>query len=138
MDDFNQAIDRYQAARREFVKGHHEPVKEMFSQQEDVVLFNPLRPVAHGPSEVAATLQEAASHFAEGELEFHVIEKHSIDGFGYVVEIEPFRAKVDGKEGSGSLRVTSILRKEGGTWKVALRHADPITVPQSTDSILRK
>jgi ketosteroid isomerase-like protein len=138
MNDFDETVNQYQSALREFVKGNHEPVKAMFSQQADVVLCNPLRPVAHGPSEVAEALRDAASHLAEGEHEFRVIEKHVSDGLGYVIGFEPFRARVDGKEGSGSLRVTTILRNEGGAWKLVHRHADPITVPQSPESILRK
>jgi ketosteroid isomerase-like protein len=138
MDDFDQAIERYHSALLEFVKGDPEPQRLMFSQRDDVVLCNPFRPFAHGPSEVAETLKQAASHFAEGEYAFQMIERHLTAELGYIVEIERFKVKLDGNDGSGALRVTTILRPEDGSWKVAHRHADPITTPQSTESILRK
>jgi len=110
----------------------------MFSQRDDVVLCNPFRPFAHGPSEVAETIKQSASHFADGEYAFQMIENHLTPELGYIIEIERFRAKLDGSDGSGSLRVTTILRHEDGRWRVAHRHADATTTPQSTESILRK
>jgi ketosteroid isomerase-like protein len=32
--------------------------------------------------------------------------------------------------------VTSIFRREDGTWKLVHRHADPITAPQSAESVI--
>jgi ketosteroid isomerase-like protein len=54
------------------------------------------------------------------------------------VEKERFRATIDGKEGSGALRVTTVFRLEDDGWRIAHRHADPITTPQATESILQK
>lgn len=73
MDSFDQAVERYHEALLEFVKGDAGPVLQVFSQREDVVLWNPLRPFAQGPSEVAETTQRAASHFADGACEFETV-----------------------------------------------------------------
>jgi ketosteroid isomerase-like protein len=37
-----------------------------------------------------------------------------------------------------SLRVTSILRAEDGTWKIVHRHADPISTPQPAESVIQE
>lgn len=136
MDEFDQAIDQYHAALLEFVKGNPEPQVQMFSQREDVVLCNPFRPFAHGPSEVADTLRQAALHFKDGEIAFQMIEKYLTAELGYIIEIERFKGWLD--QGSGALRVTTILRPEAGGWRVAHRHADPVTTPQSPESVLRR
>jgi hypothetical protein len=37
-----------------------------------------------------------------------------------------------------ALRVTSIFRPEDGSWKIVHRHADPITTPQSPESVIQR
>jgi ketosteroid isomerase-like protein len=138
MDSFDQAVERYHAALREFVKGDHRPVLEVFSKREDVVLCNPLRPFARGPGEVAGTTKQAASHLADGDCDFERVSTFATPELAYILEVERFRATVDGKEGSGALRVTTVLRREEAGWRVAHRHADAITTPQSIESVLQK
>ena len=57
-----------------------------------------------------------------------------------IVEVERYRAKVGGSENITpvSLRVTSILRAEDGTWKIVHRHADPISTPQPAESVIQE
>jgi ketosteroid isomerase-like protein len=138
MDTFDQAVERFRASLVEFVKGDPEPSTLMFSPRDDVVLCNPFRPFARGPREVAETTEQAASHFADGEIESETVAAYTTAELGYIVQIERFRATVDGKEGSGALRVTMIFRLEDDGWRVAHRHADPITTPQAIGSILPK
>jgi ketosteroid isomerase-like protein len=138
MESFDQAVERYHAAQREFVKGDSGPVNQVFSQREDVVLCNPLRPVAQGPREVAETIQRAASLLADGEYEAERVAAFATAELGYTIEIERFTATVDGNQRSGALRVTTIFRLEDGGWRVAHRHADPITTPQGIESVLQR
>jgi ketosteroid isomerase-like protein len=137
MESFDRAVERYQAGLREFVKGDAAPTVQMFSQRDDMVLCNPFRPFASGPREVAETVQQAAAHTAHGECEFERVATFVTAELDYIVELERFTARVDGNEGSGALRVTTILRVEDGGWHISHRHADPITTPQATESILR-
>lgn len=137
MDTFDEALKRYHAAQRELVKGNPRPVIETFSQREDVVLCNPLRPVARGSSEVAETVEQAASHVADGEYEPETITTFATSELGYSVEIERVSATVNGNEASFSLRVTTIFRLEDDGWRVAHRHADPITTPRPFESVLQ-
>ncbi len=138
MGSFDQAVEQYHAALLEFVKGAPGPALQMFSQRDDVVLCNPFRPFARGPKEIAETGAQAASHFADGTLEFEPVTGFSTAELGYTVHIERFRATIDGTEGSGALRVTTIFRLEEDGWRIAHRHADPITTPQAVESILQK
>ena len=138
MESFDQAEERYHAALLEFVKGDPQPVLQMFSQREDVTLCNPLRPFARGPVEVAETTGRAASFLANGDCEFERLSSFATSEIGYTLEIERFRATIGGKEGSGALRVTTVFRREDDGWRVAHRHADPITTPQDINSILQE
>jgi len=138
MDGFDQAVEQFRAGLAEFVKGDPEPARQMFSQRDDVVLCNPLHPFARGPREVAETSEQAASHFADGEIECETVAAYTTAELGYIIQMERFRATIDGKEGSGALRVTMIFRLEDDGWRVAHRHADPITTPQAIESILPK
>lgn len=138
MDSLDQTEKRYHEGLREFVKGDAGPVLQVFSQRDDVVLWNPFRPFARGPHEVADTAAQAASHFADGEYEFETVTAFATAELGYIAEVERFTATIDGSEGSGALRVTTIFRLEDDGWRVAHRHADPITTPQPTASIIQR
>lgn len=125
----------------EFVKGNPEPMKMMYSHQEDVTLANPFGPAARGWEQVAATMERAASHYRDGEIVgFENIAKYATPDLAYIVEVERYKAKVGGKEDLAllALRVTSILRPERGTWKIMHRHADPITAVQPAESVVQK
>jgi ketosteroid isomerase-like protein len=137
METMDQVVERYHAALREFFKGEPEPVIQMFSQREDVVLCNPFRPFARGSTEVAETIGQAATNYADGALQPERVTAFATTELGYLVEVERFTATVGGHEGSGALRVTTIFRLEEDGWRVAHRHADPITTPQPVASVLQ-
>lgn len=138
MDTLDQVTNRYHDALREFFTGNAGSVLQMFSQRDDVVLCNPFHPFARGPREVAEVAERAASYYADGECEFETVTAFATAELGYLVEMERFRATLDGNEGSGALRVTTIFRLEDAGWRIAHRHADPITTPQAIASVLQK
>ena len=138
MDSLDQIVQRYHAGLGEFVKGNPGPVVELFSQREDVVLCNPLRPFARGPREVAEAILLAASPFVNGVHEVEMVTSFVTAELAYTVHIERFTATIDGKEGSGALRVTTIFRLEDDGWRIAHRHADAITTPRMMASVLQK
>ena len=139
--DFDEAVDQYQRALGEFVKGNPEPVKMMFSHREDVTLANPLGPVVRGWEQVAATGDRAASQLREGEnVGFEIVAKYVTPELAYIVWVERAKAKLGGRQDVAplALRVTTIFRPEEGTWKVVHRHADPITTAQPIESVIQK
>jgi ketosteroid isomerase-like protein len=138
MDSLEQTEQRYHAALAEFVKGDPRPALQMFSLRDDVVLCNPLYPYAKGPDEVAKVAGQAAAHFADGTWEFERVTSFGTAELAYIIEVERFRAIIDGTEGSGALRVTTIFRLEQDGWRIAHRHADPITTPQPMESALQR
>lgn len=131
-NEFDQAIDSYRRALGAFVKGDPTYVAELFSRGEDVTLANPLGPPRRGRVDVEKAIMEAAAHFTDGSVRCEEISRYSTPELGYVVQIERNELQLAGHEGMrpSSLRVTMIFRREGDAWRVAHRHADPITTAQ--------
>ena len=73
--------------------------------------------------------REAAAHFKRGSLHVEEATRYATGDLGYVVQGERNEVQLAGSDDIDviSLRVTMIFRREGDTWKVAHRHADPIT-----------
>jgi ketosteroid isomerase-like protein len=93
-----------------------------------------------GCDEVAKTIEHAASLRTDGEfLGSEIVAKYVSAELAYVVQLERAKAKVGGREDIAPIatRSTMIFRPEGGTWKMVHRHADPITTPQPTESVIQ-
>jgi ketosteroid isomerase-like protein len=141
VDDVDELIERYHLALGELVNGNPEPLKEIYSHRQDVSLANPFGPPVRGWDESARATEGSASNYRDGEIVgFENVAKYVTSELAYIVEMEHYRAKVGGNEDISpvSLRVTSILRPEVGTWRFVHRHADPITTPQPAESVIQQ
>ncbi len=139
--DFDKVVERYHQSLDVFMKGSAEDTLALFSHREDVTLGNPFGPVARGFDRVAETARFASSHMRDGKARgFDTLVKHVMPEYAYIVEVERLETKLDGGKDVTpySLRVTTIFEREGGQWKVAHRHADPITTAQPWDSVIAK
>lgn len=137
--DFDAATEQYRAALQAFPNGDPAPVLELFSQRDDVTLANPLGPPCRGRSAVEKAATEAAANFTSGagSCRFEDISRYSTPELGYLLEIEHAEGRLaaTGDVARLSLRVTTIFRLEEDTWKVAHRHADPLTGPRPISAI---
>src|SRR5215203_2494313 len=141
VDDLDQVIERSHLALGEIVNGNPESLKEIYSHRDDVSLANPFGSPVRGWDEAARTMERAASNYRDGEIvSFENVAKYVTSELAYIVEVERYRAKVGGREDITpvTLRVTSILRPEEGTWKIVHRHADPITTPPPAESVIQE
>jgi ketosteroid isomerase-like protein len=106
-----------------------------------VTLANPFGPPVRGWSEVSATLDRAASNYRDGEVVgFENVSTVVTPDLAYTVEVESYRARVGGAEEIvpvAPLRVTTTFRREDDAWKVAHRHADPITAPRPPELVVQ-
>src|SRR5260221_7336862 len=124
---------------RELVNGNCDSLKPMWSEREDVSLGNPFGPFVTGRQHVISTMERATSHYKDGEvIAFESVAKHVTPDLACVVEVERYKAKLGGGHDfvPVALRVTTILRPEDGSWKILHRHADPITTPQTVESVI--
>jgi ketosteroid isomerase-like protein len=141
LEGLDEAIEQSHRALVEIANGNAEPFRALYSQRDDVTLGNPFGPFARGPTEVAETLARAAANYRDGRArDFERIAKYETADLAYIVEVERYEAKVGGSSGPSqvSLRVTSIFRRENGSWRLVHRHADPITGPRPAESVIEK
>jgi ketosteroid isomerase-like protein len=138
-EDLDQVIEESHLALAEFAKGNPQPLKDIFSQREDVTLANPYGPAVRGWKQAAEAMERAAANYRDGDaVGFETIAKCVTGELAYIVEVERYRAKLGGSQDllPVALRVTSIFRPEDGVWKLVHRHADPITTTRSAESVL--
>jgi ketosteroid isomerase-like protein len=141
VDDVDEVIEQWHLASDEFLKGNPEPVKKLWSHQEDVTLANPYGPPARGWEQVAKTVEHASSLCRDGEFfGSEIVAKYVTPELAYVVQLERPKAKLGGREDITpfALRATMIFRPEEGTWKIVHRHADPITTAQPAESVIQQ
>jgi ketosteroid isomerase-like protein len=141
MSDLTQTIEQYHRKLDAFVTGDPEPEKEMFSRRDDVTLANPFGPPVRGWNEVEKVMERAAAQLREGEsIRFERISEYATDDLAYTVWIERSRMKLGGADEMVpiALRVTTIFRLEDGEWRIAHRHADPITGLRPVESLVER
>jgi ketosteroid isomerase-like protein len=144
---FDELVERYHLAVKEFAMGNAGPVLALLSHRGDVSLAGGFGGFTHGYDQVVKNIEFAASQFKEGKVYFDNLAKVVTGDFGYIVEVERYRSKLGGSEDVSLdvLRVTSIFRREDGVWKLVHRHGDPTTamnalvqlVPNAVVSIQR-
>lgn len=136
--EVNDVIEAYRQGLQAIMNGDPEPVGELFSRRDDVTLANPLGPPRLGWAEVEKATKEAAAHFTGGSVRFEEVSRYATPDLAYVVQLERAEGRLTDSEDMVriSLRVTMIFRREGDTWKVAHRHADPITTARPISTIV--
>jgi ketosteroid isomerase-like protein len=137
---FDRVIEAFREALDQYMKGDAEPALDLFSRAEDVTLANPLGPPTRGPENVRMAASQAAATLRDGSVRgFDEVARYSTPDLGYVVQLERTQARF---EGSGTtmnpitLRVTMIFRREGETWRVVHRQADPITTSRPISTVI--
>ncbi|WP_152365492.1 YybH family protein [Microlunatus speluncae] len=143
----DEVVTAYRDALRVFITGDPTPALSFMSDRDDVTLANPLGPPRRGPAGVSEVARNAAANFQQGAplhfdevtSRFDEISRYATADLGYVVQIEHFEGRLTGGEDpvTHELRVTVIFRREDGTWKICHRHADPITAPRPTSTLIQ-
>lgn len=134
---FDEAVEAFRIALDALLQGDPNPVKGLWSRQEDVTVANPFGPPRRGPTLVERAIDEAAGNYGGGSRRFEEVSRFSTPELGYVVQLEHSEAILPGQHipTSFTLRVTMIFRREATGWKVAHRHADTVTSARTIDTL---
>ena len=127
LDDF---LDRYHRALDAFSRGDPGPVKELYSQADDVALANPFGPARRGRDAVMRAVDYALGSMSDGQfVGCDELARYTSAELATILEVEHWRAKIGDRDSVEpfDLRVTTTFRREGKEWKVVHRHADPIS-----------
>jgi uncharacterized protein (TIGR02246 family) len=127
--ELDRAIDAYRRALPAFLHGDPEPILELYSRRDDVTLANPLGPPRRGRAEIEQAIRTASANFESGTVQFEDVTRFGNRDLGYAVWLEPNDVQLAGTHDRVriSLRVTMVFRREDDGWRIAHRHADPIT-----------
>jgi ketosteroid isomerase-like protein len=138
MDDVTDFVSTVVPRLTEEVIALHDgdvaPRMALWSHQEPVTLFG-AELTRHGWNELEPAFRYLATTFTGStSCDYEVVAAGVSGDLGYVVGIEHSVAARHGPTPvSYALRVTTILRREDGAWKVVHRHGDPYD--ESTRSI---
>ena len=139
--DFDSAVEGFRKALQSYLKGDPRAVIECYSRRDDLTLANPLGPPRRGPAEVDRATEEGATFLRDGSIrDIEEVSRYSTPDLGYALQIERTQARLPGSEDMVpfALRVTLIFRREEDTWKIAHRHADPITTARTISTVIEE
>lgn len=126
-------LPRLKTADTALHNGDPRPREAMWAHSNPVTLFGAVW-TATGWAEIGPTFERLASRLSNCQsFEYEVVAADVSGDLGYIVGIERTTASIAGAPPQAyELRVTTILRREGGEWKVVHRHGDPVPDSDAT------
>lgn len=124
-DDLLLALDRVADALAAIGSGDPAPYAALWADGPDVTLFGAWGPIERGHDAVRTTFEWVGSRFSGGALVPRLDVVHVDGTVAVTVGIEEGVVRVDGGEPRPMrLRVTHVLRRIDGEWRLVHRHAD--------------
>jgi ketosteroid isomerase-like protein len=109
------------------VRGNSGPFLKMWSHGDDVAILGAIGSHAEGWEHVRTHLLGAAKSLDWTALTVERLLTTASDGLAVTVAIERMAGEVDGAATSRTLRATQAYRREGGCWRLFLRHANQVS-----------
>ena len=134
LDDFlTLTLARQSDAEQALINGDPELRLAMTSRQEPLTIFGARVPLRRGWAEVSEVLRWLASRWSDStDYRFDLVAAGVSGDLAYVVGFEHIANSVLGVPVEPyTLRVTHVLRREAGEWRIAHRHADHVPADQT-------
>jgi ketosteroid isomerase-like protein len=120
----DQLLEALTAASTRFQRGDPDGMLEFYAGRDDVTLFGALGGCALGRDEVTKIVRRASAALGKGgEAQYEALAMQVEGNLAYVAGVERIATAA---EGVGALRVTNILRRVDGAWRLMHRHADAL------------
>ncbi|QDT93448.1 YybH family protein [Gimesia algae] len=130
------ATQQFYSALNELFTGEVEPMKKLWSHQDDITFMGPDGSFLRGWKPIAAEWEKTGSMKLGGKVEAAEIHITVGQELAIVSNYEiGHNIGADGKVEKVKIRATSLFRKENGKWKMIGHHTDllPFLSKPSTD-----
>jgi uncharacterized protein (TIGR02246 family) len=124
-DGLNEALAAIDAATNAMAKGEPAHWAALYSHADDATLFGGWGGHEKGWEQLSARWLFVAGRYRTGAMTVEPIARHVSGDLAVTVQIVRGTATFsDGSAGRVGLRVTHVLRREAGAWRIVHRHAD--------------
>jgi ketosteroid isomerase-like protein len=126
-DDFKGMLRKVDAAQLELQNGKPAAFMALWSRADDVTLSGGFGgTIEKGWEQVSRRLEWAGAQFSRGSNTIERLVAYESGDLGYVVQLEHIRFHAPGQaqESRRDYRVTMVLRRETGDWRIVHRQAD--------------
>jgi len=123
-------LERMDSAHVAFHSGNPEPSKAIWSHAPDVTLVGGAGgAIEKGWDNVRRRLEWASAQYTRGRQRNERVQVTTSGSLALVVQYEHiwFRSPGQERESERNYRVTTVLRREAGEWRIIHRHADTMT-----------
>jgi ketosteroid isomerase-like protein len=126
---FEQFMQQRDEVARAYVRGDAAPLGAIVAHQSPATFFGPQGGYRQGADTVWAQYERDATSFdSGGEAQLEILHMAACDGLAYWVGFQRATAHLRGRAEPVlfNLRVTELFRRDGDTWTLMHRHADPL------------
>jgi ketosteroid isomerase-like protein len=135
-------LAQFEEGTYRFLNGDPTLWKQHASRRDDAIIMGAWGAYEKGWAEVGPRYDWAAARFTESgaRVQADYLACAVSGDLAYTVTIERSEVRLvdQDKPAAMALRVTHIFRKEGGEWKLVLRHADPLMGKMAPAAVLQK
>ncbi len=133
MDKFQHDFEQFMKQRSEvalaYINGDATPLGEIVARHSPATFFSPSGVYRQGAEAVWSQYELDATNFERGgDGHFEILHMGMSDDLAYWVGFQRATAHLRGRSEPVpfNLRVTELFRRDGDTWKLIHRHADPL------------
>jgi ketosteroid isomerase-like protein len=131
---FQQFLRDREQASLDYVRGHAAPVLALAACEHDASFFPPTGGGVHGTQAVRERYEKDAAAFDERteSSSFDIFHCAADQSIAYWTGLQYANVRMKGVDElmPMKLRVTEVFRKEQGSWRLVLRHADALSEAQ--------